>query len=169
MKPVPNFPDYYCSKDGDIFSSKGKTLKKLNSTIKKYKQAYRKARLYVTLRKNNKSYRKFVHQVVMLTFVGDYPEGKEINHIDGNPLNNKLENLEYVSSSENTRHAFKNGLNKNAGDNHYIAKLDDIKVLTILTLEENSNLTKLSEHFKVARSTIQDVVKNRTWKHIPRE
>ena len=46
MKPVPNFPDYYCNKDGDIFSSKGKSLKKLNPTIKKYKEKCRKPRLY---------------------------------------------------------------------------------------------------------------------------
>lgn len=57
--------------------------------------------LRVTLSKDNKTERFFVHHIVMLTFVGPTPEGKEIAHNDGNPLNNHLENLRYATHTEN--------------------------------------------------------------------
>lgn len=52
------------------------------------------------------------HQLVLCGFIGPRPSGLEVNHKDGDPLNNHLDNLEYVSRSENIRHAFKNGLIK---------------------------------------------------------
>lgn len=51
-----------------------------------------------------------VHRLVMEAFCGKRPVGKEINHIDGNRLNNRLENLEYVTHTENMKHAFENNL-----------------------------------------------------------
>lgn len=52
-----------------------------------------------------------VHRLVMHAFVGEkpYPEW-EIDHINGNSLDNRLENLEYVSSSENTKRSYSLGL-----------------------------------------------------------
>jgi hypothetical protein len=53
-----------------------------------------------------------VHALVCEAFIGDRPEGHEINHKDGNKENNSLDNLEYCTSSQNARHAFANGLRK---------------------------------------------------------
>lgn len=59
--------------------------------------------VYVSLNHNNikKDYR--VHRLVYLTFVGDIPEGMVIDHIDGNKLNNNVNNLRCVTASENCR------------------------------------------------------------------
>ena len=46
----------------------------------------------------------------MLTFIGQYPKGKQINHKDTNKQNNRLDNLEYCTPKENTQHAYDNGL-----------------------------------------------------------
>jgi hypothetical protein len=56
-----------------------------------------------------------IHRLVMLTFIGECPKDKQVNHIDGNKQNNRLENLEYITSKENTQHAWKNGLCKGNG------------------------------------------------------
>ena len=46
-----------------------------------------------------------------MTFLsGTYFEGAQINHKDGNPLNNHVDNLEWCTPSENVNHAFKTGL-----------------------------------------------------------
>lgn len=56
----------------------------------------------VNLNKNNHQYTYRVHTLVMLAFVGERPEGMEIDHKDNNRSNNKVENLRYVTSQENT-------------------------------------------------------------------
>ena len=67
----------------------------------------------MNLCKNNKYKKFYVHRLVYFTFhkefeINDY--SKEVNHIDGDKTNNKLENLELVTHSENLKHAVKNGL-----------------------------------------------------------
>ena len=64
----------------------------------------------VSIYNQGQSKRYFRHRLVAEQFL-DKPEGKDfVNHIDGDKSNNSLENLEWVSQSENEKHAFENGL-----------------------------------------------------------
>ncbi|MBC8527256.1 MAG: HNH endonuclease [Candidatus Cloacimonetes bacterium] len=64
----------------------------------------------VMLYKNNEAKRFQIHRLVAQAFILN-PENKpDINHIDGNPLNNNVNNLEWVTKSENIRHAISSGL-----------------------------------------------------------
>lgn len=65
-------------------------------------------RLRVTIDREKKSFK--LHRLVAQAFI-DNPEGlPQVNHIDGNKDNNHVSNLEWVSNSENARHAIANGL-----------------------------------------------------------
>lgn len=69
---------------------------------------------YVTVRlsKNSKNSTLYVHRLVATAFI-ENPDNKcFVNHIDGDRLNNKKENLEWVSHSENVLHAYEMGLIK---------------------------------------------------------
>lgn len=55
---------------------------------------------------------KYVHRVVVETFIGPIAVNLEVNHKDGNKQNNHLGNLQVVTPSENQKHAYRNGLNK---------------------------------------------------------
>jgi hypothetical protein len=66
----------------------------------------------VKLCKEAKSNYFTIHRLVALHFIEKPKNKKEVNHIDGNKLNNNVKNLQWVTSSENQKHAFKTGLQK---------------------------------------------------------
>ena len=51
-----------------------------------------------------KQHRRYIHRLVAETFIGTIPQGSIVNHIDGDKLNNHLENLEIVDGKENGSH-----------------------------------------------------------------
>lgn len=102
-KTVPEFPNYKVSNFGRI--SNGKQILKQEPNNSGY--------LKVNFWKNKKPHSKTVHRQVALLFV-DNPNGySEVNHIDGNKLNNKYDNLEWCTRSANNKHALQNGLRLN--------------------------------------------------------
>lgn len=74
----------------------------------------------VNLSKNGKSNTKRVHRLVANAFLGE--SDLQVDHIDGNKLNNRLDNLEYVTPKENTNRAWEKGLAKNTEYQKEIAK-----------------------------------------------
>jgi hypothetical protein len=80
----------------------------LTQTASKGKLPY----FYISLSKNGKVRKRLVHRLVGETFIPN-PENKpQLNHIDGNSQNNKVDNLEWVTNAENTLHAYRTNLNK---------------------------------------------------------
>ena len=62
----------------------------------------------ITLVKDKNKITKNIHRVIAATFLGE--SNLDVNHKDGNKLNNHIDNLEYVTKSQNIRHAMLNGL-----------------------------------------------------------
>lgn len=75
---------------------------------------------YRTVHLVKKNYPEFIHRLVAEAFVynDDPMSNTDVNHIDGNKLNNDASNLEWVSRSENVKHAYTNGLNRPSGGGH---------------------------------------------------
>lgn len=93
---VEGFENYSISEDGDVRNDTTMKLLKQHTNNKGY--------FMVNLWRNNKGYWKTVHRLLATTFIPK-PEGKDcINHIDGNKQNNRLNNLEWCTPSENQLH-----------------------------------------------------------------
>lgn len=71
-------------------------------------------RVYPTVRLSKDGITKnySIHRLVAIAFLPQSPDKPDVNHKDGDKLNPRLENLEWVTTSENLRHAFKMGLLK---------------------------------------------------------
>lgn len=123
----------------------------------------------VDLHKRNRGEKFLVHQLVAYTFLGPCPEKKEINHKDSNRANPELSNLEYVTRSENTLHAYRNGRGpNNRGSKSGMAKLTEAKVLYIRIMYRLglSTRIKLAKKFNMDRSTISDIIRRKSWRYI---
>lgn len=107
-KTIPGFSRYQVSDAGQIRSLNYKNSGK----VQILKPAPSPGGYLMTmLQTDNCDYKTVpVHRFVAFAFLGMRPAGKEINHKDGNKLNNHIENLEYVTHSQNTKHSFDMGL-----------------------------------------------------------
>jgi len=116
---------------------------------------------------NNKSKPQRVHRLLATTFKPN-PENKpNINHLDGNKLNNDLNNLEWCTHAENMRHAFRTGLANNTGIKNGMAKLNPASARKIKQLlSEGVSQQKIADQFNVSRSCILKINLNKTWKHV---
>jgi len=114
-KTINEFPDYEVSNLGRVKSFKrykeGRILK-----CGKDRGGY----LHVSLWKNKKGYTKKIHRLILENFNPiDNMEKLQCNHIDGNKENNIYpENLEWMTCSENHKHAYRIGLMSNKGENN---------------------------------------------------
>lgn len=66
----------------------------------------------IKLCKNGKGFHRLVHRLVAIHYIDNPNQYREVNHIDGDKFNNRVDNLEWVTASMNQRHAFRTGLQK---------------------------------------------------------
>lgn len=98
-RAVAGAPLYEVSSDGRVRSNsklcKGRELKLHNSNG------------YLACGVGRRTWR--VHQLVARAFLGEQPKGYHVNHINGDRLDNRVANLEYVTAGDNVRDMFRNG------------------------------------------------------------
>lgn len=109
---------------------------------------------------------KLIHRLVSEAFIPN-PENKPcVNHIDNNPLNNNINNLEWVTHKENSFHSSRQG-RMNQGENQHNSKLTKDNVIYILKmLNDGIKGTVLAKKFNVTSANISYIKKGTNWKHI---
>ncbi len=112
IKEIPKFKDYFVDDLGNVYSTKRYKSSRL------LKPGNSKGYLYVSLLAKTRKH-KSVHKLVYETFFGAVPKGHDINHIDGNPLNNRLDNLECITHRQNLQCQNKRR-NSNTGESNIL-------------------------------------------------
>lgn len=139
---VPFGNNYTINEMGEIFNTR--TTKKL----KPYLSDWGYFKVSVSDYPLKKTY--LVHRLIALSFIPNPDNKPEINHIDGNKQNNSIENLEWVTTTENIRHALMFGLMP-TGDKHPKVKVTDNEILIIKQMrKDNITYKKISEKFGIS-------------------
>ena len=156
---------------GVIFSKNNKPLK-----FAVDKKGYARVGLMI----DGKLVTKKIHRLVCQRWKPN-PENKpQVNHIDGNKLNNCSGNLEWCTAKENTKHAIDNGLfvfttsessvniNPKKGELNGMSKLTEADVLEIKKSFLPRKITRkiLAEKYNVSEHCIKDIVTGKSWNHI---
>jgi hypothetical protein len=138
---------YSISNKGIVFSLKGKK-KEIKGKINN--SGYREILI------NHKGIRKYflVHRLIAINFIPNKFNKRTINHIDGNKLNNSVDNLEWNTDSENQNHAIKKNLIKHKINFEIAEKIR----------KENGSHRELAKKYNLGKTQIGYIKNNKRWK-----
>lgn len=105
-----------------------------------------------------------IHRLVATHFIVNPDDKETVNHIDGDKENNRLDNLEWATRSEQALHMFRIGLKSHKGENHPRRRLNNEQVLEVFNSKEAAKL--LSDKYNVSRDTISSIRKGYIWSHL---
>lgn len=105
---------------------------------------------------------RYVHQLVLETFLGPRPRDFDTCHTDGNKTNNKLDNLRYDTVKNNVADSIRHG-SFHRGAQSVCAKLTVRQVLEIRRNFKNLSSPKWAKKFGVSKQTILSVINRRTY------
>lgn len=131
-------------------SRDGKVFNKLTCNILKPTKM-KKGHLQVSVSKNGIVKKYLVHRIIAKAFINN-PDNKPcVNHMNGNPSDNRVENLEWCTDYENKQHAKINKMFQQS-TNRYNARFDELQILTIHSLNWSHNA--IARHYKCSQSVI---------------
>lgn len=165
-KPLIDYEDTYLISNTGIVKSIDRYInnKLYKGKILKFK--YIRGYSNVGLSRHGKVKTKQTHRLVMRTFNPvDNMEQLQVNHINGIKDDNRLENLEWCTPSENLKHAFRIGLINQDGERNPAAKLTENDVYYIRYISKESE-RKTAKKFNVSSSLIGMIRRNKIWKHV---
>jgi len=108
-----------------------------------------------------------LHRIIAITFLENPLNLNEVNHKDGNKLNNDADNLEWCTRQQNIDHSWKTKLNTCIGEKHHSSILTNKKVIEIREKYASGNYSysKLGIEYGISLFHVRDVVKRYYWNH----
>ena len=104
------------------------------------------------------------HRLVWRALRGPIPDGLELNHLNGDKSDNRLQNLEIVTASQNMRHAIKAGLQRQIGEMSSLAKLSAARVLELRRQYELGIPDRiLAERYGISRGHVWKIANRQKW------
>lgn len=133
------------------------------------KPSIRNGYYFVDLCKNRKQNKVSIHRVVALTFIPNIENKSQINHINGNKLDNRVDNLEWCTCAENIKHSFEIGLRNVEKIKDNMRKLGKSKAKRVIQYDKNMNFikewesaTKAGKDLHIFQQSIVACLKGRT-------
>lgn len=162
---IPEVKDrYFIDEKGELFTDNGQ--KQLKDGVK---NGYVKNWLIL---KDGSGKAFFRHRLVMMCFSPREDADKmQVNHIDGNKLNNNVKNLEWCTNQENRIHAVKFGLAARlVGETNPASKLKEEQVLDIIQdLLHAIPYSVIMKKYNCSKSTISAIKNKRNWTYLTKD
>lgn len=152
---IRGFPNYYILSDGRVKNYYLDKFLKPNNIGNGY--------LQVTLYNEDSRKSVLIHRLVAEYFLPNPNNYTEVNHKDGNPSNNNIDNLEWVSPSMNAIHGYKDKKRNIWNGRNSFRKLDITQVETIRSLNKEISVKSMAKYFQVNRGTIRNILDYKTW------
>jgi len=144
-------------------SVKSKVKEKLLKPDTQKKMPYQQ----VTLCKDKKYTATKIHRIVAKAFLPNMGNKPCVNHINNNPLDNRVGNLEWVSHKENSNHSVEQGRHCHGGAVN-TTKLKEEEVFAIFSeySKGGSSSRKLAKKYNLSKSTVLAILNGNSWKHL---
>lgn len=153
--------DYYVRDNGTIYSAKSNKV--LSSQLDK--DGYEKVQM---MSDDGKRHRYSVHRLILENFNPiEGMENLQVNHIDGDKRNNKLENLEWVTCQENINHAIDNDLRAKINGSSKLT-IEQVKEIFIRSHNGETNIN-LGREFNIHPDQIGRIKNRKSWKEVTKE
>jgi hypothetical protein len=158
MKQFRDTP-YYITEDGNIFNLNKQLFVSLtNKGYKTFRGCINGIRKHIT-----------IHRAVAECYIPNPDNLPQVNHIDGNKLNNHVSNLEWTTNQKNRDHAVQNGLHargEQIGTSRFTE--EDIKWIrqNYIPNHHQFGMSAMARKLNTYPSTIHKIIHRTRWKHI---
>lgn len=174
-RDIPGFPGYRVGSDGSIWSRRltGSGSNRMRESWRPLSTAYHQRKsggyraISITLCSSNGRRQVSVAHLVLEAFIGPRPAGGEACHFpDRDPRNNRLDNLRWGTPKENSKDREIHGTTARGGRNgNSRIALEQVRAIRS-DAKSGLNLSEVARKHGVGRTTVGNIVKRRTWKHV---
>ena len=149
---IPGRPGYFISKDGRVFKEKRPTTNRGGYCMTGFRRGDRS---------------RYIHDLVLETFIGPRPDGHQASHLNGQRDDNRLENLAWETPKENTARQIEHGTRLVGADRHNaVVSTADVYYIRSLKNTGYGFFTALAKKLGYDVNTVRSIYYKQTWKHL---
>lgn len=155
FREIPIAPGYFISKDGIVLSTR-KLKGHIRHPVRQYPHMHGGYCVDLTVHQRRKKFK--VHRLVACTYLANPQNKKQVNHLNGDRYDNRLENLEWVTDSENKIHSCRFLKHRRGGAVRKKAiEIDRNVPLILKLLKRGIKQTQIAKRFNVTPSVISRI------------
>ena len=179
MRDIPGYEGLYAvTEDGRVWSHPKRTAVGRNGGtredggrwLNQFTATSRTRHLRAYLHRDGKTFGMFIHRAVALAYIQNPENLPHINHKDGDPTNNNVNNLEWCDAAANARHAVANGLTKmpkQSGSSNSQSRLTETQIREIRARHsDGQSCAAIARSFGLNPKTAWDICHFKRWAHI---
>lgn len=165
-KQIPGLPGYFITENGAVYSCKRTSTAANDAPLRRMKTSVYDGYERVSLFHADRRMPWGVHQLVLLAFVGQCPDGQETRHMNGDRLDNRLGNLCYGTPLQNAADRDLHGTTAR-GEMNGFRKVNDVIVGEIRNMAAaGASYVAIAEQFGISDVHAQKIATGKQWAHV---